>query len=251
MQKLLTFILFLSFIAIGCQSKSKSETAVNQDSVEDLKEAVEKPKEKEIIEIDLKDSIKIKDPLSHIEKRPSQDDNKDPKTDEVLITQETGTPKKSTQTAPTGSIKPSDQVPVVDKKETRPDKPLQIRTLKKAEIKFDEISFDFGEIKEGDIIKHNFEFTNTGNQDLKIISATATCGCTTPSIPFLDIKPGEKGFIGVTYNSVNKEGIQTPEINILTNAVPKTRQIRLVGKVLPKEPRLDMGTSDARGQGGE
>ncbi len=68
--------------------------------------------------------------------------------------------------------------------------------------------WNFGEIVEGDIIKKKFIFTNTGKAPLQIIGAEASCGCARPTAPFLDIAPGESGEIGITYNSVNKDGDQ-------------------------------------------
>ncbi len=102
-------------------------------------------------------------------------------------------------------------------------------------IAFDQTNYEFGEIVAGDIVKYDFRFTNTGKANLEIFSASASCGCTKPSFPFLDIKPGETGFIGVVYNSVSKEGAQTPEITLETNAYPSTIMITMSGIVTPKK----------------
>jgi len=101
--------------------------------------------------------------------------------------------------------KVSPQTPSVAKKRT-------------AEIEFEDQFYDFGEIMQGDKIDHKFSFTNTGKAPLSITEADATCGCATPSIPFMDIMPGEVGYIGVRYNSVGKEGEETPEVTIYSNA---------------------------------
>ncbi len=101
-------------------------------------------------------------------------------------------------------------------------------------IVFDEMTYDFGEITEGDIIKHNFNFTNTGKLNLSVEKATASCGCTKPSFPFIDIEPGQTGYIGVTYNSVNKNGDQKPKITVFSNAYPNEMTLYLTGTVKPK-----------------
>ncbi|MGB1216265.1 MAG: DUF1573 domain-containing protein, partial [Saprospiraceae bacterium] len=49
-----------------------------------------------------------------------------------------------------------------------------------AKIKFEKTVHNFGTINEGDKIKHEFFFKNTGTKDLLIKDATATCGCTAP-----------------------------------------------------------------------
>jgi len=124
------------------------------------------------------------------------------------------------------------------KKKSRPaKKPDPVRSAPKEyapKLEFDEKIFDFGEITEGDIIKHNFTFTNNGKSNLSIEKATASCGCTKPSFPFIDIKPGETGYIGVTYNSVSKDGPQKPTITVFSNAEPKTMTLFLEGIVKPK-----------------
>ena len=101
-------------------------------------------------------------------------------------------------------------------------------------MKFVNDTHAFGIIKPGDVIEHKFEFTNTGTKDLVITDAKATCGCTQPSFPFIPIPPGEKGFIGVKYDSTGKLGSQKPTVTITTNGSPKTRKVYLEGVVISK-----------------
>lgn len=101
-------------------------------------------------------------------------------------------------------------------------------------IEFEELYWDFGEIKEGDVVKKGFTFTNTGDAPLVIKATRATCGCAMPSIPFLEIAPGESDVIGVTYNSVGKDGLQNPEVTVESNTHPKTTILKLHGMVVPK-----------------
>lgn len=115
---------------------------------------------------------------------------------------------------------------------------------KKAKIEFEELTWNFGEITEGDIIDKKFKFTNTGNAPLQIIATSATCGCTRPTFPFLDIAPGESNVIGVNYNSVGKNGEQNPEVTIESNTNPKITTIKLHGTVKPKPKDKDDKKSD-------
>lgn len=103
-----------------------------------------------------------------------------------------------------------------------------------AKIEFEELFWDFGEITEGDIVKHDFVFKNVGNKPLQIIGADASCGCARPTVPFLDIAPGGSSKIGITYNSVSKQGEQFPEIIIESNTTPKHHVIKLKGIVKKK-----------------
>jgi hypothetical protein len=86
-----------------------------------------------------------------------------------------------------------------------------------AGIKFNDTFYEFGTIKQGDVVTHEFEFTNFNKKPFVINSATATCGCTTPSYPFIPIGPGETGTIGITFNSKTKLGNQTPTVTVSSN----------------------------------
>lgn len=123
--------------------------------------------------------------------------------------------------------------PTVLKKKKK-KKPTKKATKARAQIEFEEMIWDFGEITEGDIVKKKFKFTNTGKAPLQIIGADASCGCARPIVPFLDIAPGESNEIGVTYNSVNKDGDQKPEIIIESNTYPKHNVLKLMGTVKSK-----------------
>lgn len=130
----------------------------------------------------------------------------------------------------------------VSKKSVKP------KIKRQAKIEFEELSWDMGELIEGDIRKKKFKFTNTGNAPLQIIGATATCGCATPTVPFLDIAPGESNSIGVQYNSVSKEGDQFPEVTIESNTYPKYTVLKLSASVTPKPKEDKESKEDASKQ---
>jgi hypothetical protein len=137
--------------------------------------------------------------------------------------------KKKTDTKAkksSSSAKPTDKKTAAKKKSTS--------SKKTAKMKFENDTYAFGIIKPGDVIEHKFEFTNTGNKDLVITNAEATCGCTQPSFPFIPIPPGEKGYIGVKYDSTGKLGSQKPTVTLTTNAYPKTQKVYLEGVVISK-----------------
>jgi Protein of unknown function (DUF1573) len=102
---------------------------------------------------------------------------------------------------------------------------------KVASIHFEKQKVDFGTIKEDAVFETSFEFTNTGNADLIIINAEATCGCTLPTVPKEPVKPGEKAKINVKYTALNKVGPQKPVITITTNGSPSSIKLQLEGWV--------------------
>jgi hypothetical protein len=68
-------------------------------------------------------------------------------------------------------------------------------------IKFDEISFDFGEITEGTYAKHIFKFKNIGDKPLVLKEVKPACGCTASEWTRQPVLPGEEGQITAVFNS--------------------------------------------------
>jgi len=97
---------------------------------------------------------------------------------------------------------------------------------------FDEYHYNFGTIKEGEVVKHTFTFTNTSEQTVKIVNATASCGCTVPTYEKGRLlTPGSKGKIDVEFNSAGKQGKMVKSIRIYTDATPKVMRLQLTGMV--------------------
>ena len=53
---------------------------------------------------------------------------------------------------------------------------------KRSKIAFEETVHEYGTIKQGEVVKHDFKFTNTGNAPLVIKKVDASCGCTFPKL---------------------------------------------------------------------
>jgi len=100
----------------------------------------------------------------------------------------------------------------------------------------DSASFDFGTIKEGEIVEHTFNFKNDGVYPLILNNITSSCGCTTPEWPKEPIGPNEKSSIKVRFDSKNKSGPQVKTITVYANTEPAYSELRLRGIVtaLPK-----------------
>lgn len=98
-------------------------------------------------------------------------------------------------------------------------------------IKFEKEQHDFGRISRGEMVSYSFKFTNTGNADLIVKECTATCGCTVADYPKNSLKPGEKGFITVSFNSAGKRGQQIQTVTVGTNAQPARYVLRILAQV--------------------
>lgn len=100
-----------------------------------------------------------------------------------------------------------------------------------SEMTFEAEEFNFGNIKQGESVTHEFSFTNTGKEDIIITNAQGSCGCTVPLYPKEAIKKGEKGNIKVTFNSAGKMGMQDKTVTITSNAKNSPRILHLKGTV--------------------
>jgi hypothetical protein len=98
-------------------------------------------------------------------------------------------------------------------------------------LTFKEKTFDFKSIKEGEKVKHTFEFTNTGEAPLVIQNASASCGCTVPDWPKDPIAPGKSGKIDVEFNSSGKSGPQSKTVSITANTNPSITTVTIVGTI--------------------
>ena len=104
-----------------------------------------------------------------------------------------------------------------------------------AEITFDRIFHDFGTIKEGEIAKTVFSFTNTGENDLYIVDAIGSCGCTVPKYPKnIPIKPGESGEIEVNFDSNGRINLQQKMVKITANTTSGGQLLQIQAFVEPK-----------------
>ena len=97
-----------------------------------------------------------------------------------------------------------------------------------AEITFDKISHDFGNVNEGEIAKTIFTFTNTGENDLYIVDAVGSCGCTVPKYPKnIPIKPGENGEIEVNFDTNGRPNLQQKMVKVSANTPEGGQLLRI------------------------
>ena len=104
-----------------------------------------------------------------------------------------------------------------------------------AVIEFEEETFDFGEIKQGEKVVHTFWFKNTGTADLLIAEVVPSCGCTIPTYDKNPIAPDEKGKIKVRFNSSGRNGMQYKTIKVNSNAENGNITLSFKATIVEKE----------------
>lgn len=97
---------------------------------------------------------------------------------------------------------------------------------------FEKKEHNFGKIIEGEKVSYAFKFKNTGNADLIITAADASCGCTIPEYPKKPLSPGEEGVVKVLFNSSSRKGIQNKTITIIANTQPSTVVLKIKAMVV-------------------
>ena len=106
-------------------------------------------------------------------------------------------------------------------------------------IEFPESTFDFGEIKEGEKVRHGYAFTNTGSEPLVISNAKGSCGCTVPDWPRDPIAPGASSVIKVQFDSRGKGKVggnpQSKRVTITANTDPANSYLTIKGTVDKEE----------------
>ncbi|MCA2005300.1 MAG: DUF1573 domain-containing protein [Ignavibacterium sp.] len=82
--------------------------------------------------------------------------------------------------------------------------------------------YNFGDIKQGDVVSYDFKIMNNGGDVLKIIDVRASCGCTAAQPDKKELKPGETTTIKVTFNSKGRKGAQIKTVRVITNDPEKS-----------------------------
>jgi hypothetical protein len=70
----------------------------------------------------------------------------------------------------------------------------------------DPYSWDFGRVKEGKILKHDFVLKNDSSRTVKIKDVDTSCGCTASTVKKNTLSPGESTIIEVKFNTKGYAG---------------------------------------------
>jgi hypothetical protein len=94
-------------------------------------------------------------------------------------------------------------------------------------LTFPDTAHDFGVIREGEKVQHEFIFKNTGRSPLIIAGAETSCGCTVPTFTHEPVAPGGTGTLKVLFSSEGKQGHVVKAVTVKSNAYPSTRIVTI------------------------
>lgn len=104
-----------------------------------------------------------------------------------------------------------------------------------AKAEYSEKTFDFGTVKDGDVVKHAFTVKNIGKKELVIRKVKASCGCTAVQPAKTLLTPGESTTITATFDSKGRPGRQSKTITVITNdPLATTVLLQITGQVEAK-----------------
>jgi hypothetical protein len=113
----------------------------------------------------------------------------------------------------------------------------QSQQAQKAEdvVKFKELTYDFGKIKQGTPVTHDFDFSNISTNPVIIESATASCGCTTPVKPEGAIQAGKSDVLKAGFNA-QAVGPFNKSIYVKVAGVQMPLTLHITGEVVGTTP---------------
>ena len=94
-------------------------------------------------------------------------------------------------------------------------------------LSFPDTAHDFGVIREGEKVQHEFIFKNTGRSPLIIAGAETSCGCTVPTFTHEPVPPGGTGTLKVLFSSEGKQGHVVKAVTVKSNAYPATKIVTI------------------------
>lgn len=98
-------------------------------------------------------------------------------------------------------------------------------------FRFDTTVYDFGEIIQGQKVRHIFKFKNVGEGALVISDAKTSCGCTVSEYPRKPVPPGGEGEVVVEFDSENKQGQVSKTVTLFANTIPNETELKIKGTI--------------------
>jgi len=122
------------------------------------------------------------------------------------------------------------QLPVKPAQPVGPQPTVVLQPGEAPVVEFDTPVYDFGKIRAGIDVHHDFWFTNTGTGPLEILAVRPSCGCTQAGSYDHVVMPGQSGKIPLKVAPGNMTGPVSKNITIMTNAAAPGNTVTLTMK---------------------
>ena len=117
-----------------------------------------------------------------------------------------------------------------------------------AGVEWLDTTYDFGAFGEDEQVGDaEFKMVNRGTEPVYIVSASATCGCTTPQYSRGEIAPGDTAIITVHYDAEGRPGRFSKSVYVRTSVSSERTRLTIKGIVIGNEASvgkrypMDMG----------
>ncbi|MDR1415701.1 MAG: DUF1573 domain-containing protein [Odoribacteraceae bacterium] len=114
-------------------------------------------------------------------------------------------------------------------------KPKALDPANVTRVELVEKSFDFGDIKQGEIVGHTFRVKNTGEKNLFLLDIESSCGCTTANYTTKPVKPGDNGIIEVKFDSSGKYGKQYKVVHVSANTSQRNFELVVKANIVARD----------------
>lgn len=92
-------------------------------------------------------------------------------------------------------------------------------------VNFSTNQFNFGTVKEGEVVSGTVKFANVGGSALKVLDIKSSCGCAVADIKNKDIAPGESSEVKFDFDTSGRTGKLTRTITVITNDPSAPQQV--------------------------
>jgi len=105
-------------------------------------------------------------------------------------------------------------------------------SLSAPRARWNETAFDFGSIRQGEKVNHDFVVHNDGKKDLLFHKAKTTCGCLKTTFSKMSVAGGDSCLVKVEFDSFGKEGKESRKLEVFLNDYQKPNvPIEIKGEV--------------------
>jgi hypothetical protein len=108
---------------------------------------------------------------------------------------------------------------------------LSLSSLAQPRLGITEAKTNFGAVKRGEVVRHDYEISNTGNAPLLLQEAEVACSCTQVDVPTQPLLPGRKATVTVTFNTKTVYGRQDRVVLLKSNDPSGPHKLRFKANV--------------------